>query len=185
MFKTIPRFAGLLALIIMIALPSLLLVKAAYDRHNGKIWRVEIAGYDPRDLLRGHYLNFRYDWNFAKTNDSWSCEYSKNCCLCLIEASPGNIVHPVAKTMACDAPEIRQCHSVVTSRKELNPALGGQVYFIPEKHATQVEDLLRDETQDIQMEIAVPRSGGPAIIRELYIDQQPLESYLLKEQTAP
>lgn len=185
MFKTIPRFAGLLALMIMIALPSLLLVKAAYDRHNGKIWRIEIAGYDPRDLLRGHYLNFRYDWNFAQTNDVRSCEYGKNCCLCLTEASPGNHMNPVAKTMACNAPEIRQCQSVVTSGRGVGPALGGHVYFIPEKQAAQVENLLRDEKQDVQMEIAVPRSGGPAIIRNLYIDQQPLEAFLLKEQEQP
>lgn len=185
MFKTIPKSAGLLALIIMIALPSLLLVKAAYDRHNGKIWRVDIAGYDPRDLLRGHYLNFQYSWNYANTNDSRTCEYGKSCCLCLNEASPGNHINPVAKTMACNAPEIRQCQSVVTSGRSASPSLGGHVYFIPEKQAAQVEELLRDDTQDVQMEIAVPRSGGPAIIRKLYIDQQKLEDFLLKEQAKP
>ena len=29
---------------------------------QGTDWEVPIQGYDPRDLLRGHYVEFRYDW---------------------------------------------------------------------------------------------------------------------------
>lgn len=29
---------------------------------QGTDWLVPIAGYDPRDLLRGHYVQFSYDW---------------------------------------------------------------------------------------------------------------------------
>jgi hypothetical protein len=29
---------------------------------QGAEWDVPIMGYDPRDLLRGHYIVFRYDW---------------------------------------------------------------------------------------------------------------------------
>lgn len=29
---------------------------------QGTEWDVPIAGYDPRDLLRGHYVQFTYDW---------------------------------------------------------------------------------------------------------------------------
>lgn len=29
---------------------------------QGTEWLVPIAGYDPRDLLRGHYVIFTYDW---------------------------------------------------------------------------------------------------------------------------
>ncbi|MEO9469460.1 GDYXXLXY domain-containing protein [Parasphingorhabdus sp.] len=32
------------------------------ESHQGVEWDVPIAGYDPRDLLRGHYVQFRYDW---------------------------------------------------------------------------------------------------------------------------
>lgn len=31
-----------------------------YD--SGTEWEVPIAGYDPRDFLRGHYVEFTYDW---------------------------------------------------------------------------------------------------------------------------
>jgi hypothetical protein len=30
--------------------------------HEGTEWEVPIEGYDPRDLLRGHYVEFTYDW---------------------------------------------------------------------------------------------------------------------------
>ncbi|EAQ28760.1 hypothetical protein NAP1_14213 [Erythrobacter sp. NAP1] len=34
-----------------------------YESRQGTEWDVEIRGYDPRDLLRGHYVQFSYDWN--------------------------------------------------------------------------------------------------------------------------
>ena len=34
-----------------------------YQSRQGTEWDVEIQGYDPRDLLRGHYVQFTYDWN--------------------------------------------------------------------------------------------------------------------------
>jgi hypothetical protein len=30
--------------------------------HSGTEWEVPIQGYDPRDYLRGHYVEFSYDW---------------------------------------------------------------------------------------------------------------------------
>lgn len=30
--------------------------------NTGTEWEVPIAGYDPRDYLRGHYVEFSYDW---------------------------------------------------------------------------------------------------------------------------
>lgn len=30
--------------------------------NQGTEWEVPIAGYDPRDFLRGHYVEFSYDW---------------------------------------------------------------------------------------------------------------------------
>ncbi len=33
-----------------------------YQSQQGTLWDVPVMGYDPRDLLRGHYVEFRYDW---------------------------------------------------------------------------------------------------------------------------
>lgn len=178
MFRTIPKFFAALALILTVALPTLLLAKAVYDRQQGKIWLIDIAGYDPRDLLRGHYLNFTYDWNYA--DDETLSSYTTQC-LCLTETAPGQNSNPVAKIMDCQAPEIKQCGSKLISRGHRSTIAGAQVYFIPEEEGPRLEHLLRGDAHGFQMEIAVPRSGGPAIIRDLYINQQKLGDFLIKE----
>ena len=78
---------------------------------QGTEWDVPIAGYDPRDLLRGHYVQFRYDWPMVRENDipAWSGSRSN---LCIIGSSPRiervemqDPFRPVpeASTLNCDA----------------------------------------------------------------------------------
>lgn len=38
---------------------------------RGTEWDVPIAGYDPRDLLRGHYVIYTYDWPGLAETDDW------------------------------------------------------------------------------------------------------------------
>jgi GDYXXLXY protein len=40
---------------------------------EGTDWEVPVQGYDPRDLLRGHYIQFQYDWPGESENnrDQW------------------------------------------------------------------------------------------------------------------
>lgn len=33
-----------------------------HQAQQGQEWLIPIRGYDPRDLLRGHYVQYRYDW---------------------------------------------------------------------------------------------------------------------------
>jgi hypothetical protein len=33
-----------------------------YRAQQGTEWEVPVSGYDPRDLLRGHYIQYQYDW---------------------------------------------------------------------------------------------------------------------------
>lgn len=37
--------------------------KSDHTYRQGTEWEVPIAGYDPRDYLRGHYVDFTYDWS--------------------------------------------------------------------------------------------------------------------------
>jgi hypothetical protein len=36
---------------------------------QGQDWLIPIQGYDPRDLLRGHFIRYRYDWPVAASTD--------------------------------------------------------------------------------------------------------------------
>lgn len=56
------RIARLAALIVpVIGLGSLWCLSDQHFR-QGTEWEVPIEGYDPRDFLRGHYVEFTYDW---------------------------------------------------------------------------------------------------------------------------
>jgi hypothetical protein len=51
---------------VALALPLIGLAAAwAVSHHRGQQgtdWEVPVQGYDPRDLLRGHYIVFQYEW---------------------------------------------------------------------------------------------------------------------------
>ncbi|MGL6043048.1 MAG: GDYXXLXY domain-containing protein, partial [Sandaracinobacteroides sp.] len=47
-------------------------------------WRIPIEGYDPRDPLRGQYVQFSYGWDFA--GDRTLCASPVGCHLCLSES---------------------------------------------------------------------------------------------------
>ena len=46
---------------------------------QGTEWDVPIAGYDPRDLLRGHYVIYTYDWPGLEGREPW--EYAGELCI--------------------------------------------------------------------------------------------------------
>lgn len=56
------RAARLLAAILPLAGLSGLWAMSIHTYNQGTEWEVPIAGYDPRDILRGHYVEFSYDW---------------------------------------------------------------------------------------------------------------------------
>jgi hypothetical protein len=47
-----------------------------YKSRQGTDWEVPVAGYDPRDLLRGHYVEFTYDWpGEARENNAYLTQF--------------------------------------------------------------------------------------------------------------
>jgi hypothetical protein len=76
------RFARLAALALPLAGLAGLWFQADSHYRTGTEWEVPIEGYDPRDYLRGHYVEFSYDWpGFAESDIIPSS-------LCLEGASP-------------------------------------------------------------------------------------------------
>lgn len=56
------RAARFVAVLLPLAGLAALWGTSANTYHHGTEWEVPIEGYDPRDLLRGHYVEFAYDW---------------------------------------------------------------------------------------------------------------------------
>lgn len=56
------RIGSLLALVLPVAGLAGLWAWTESWTQEGTDWEVPVQGYDPRDLLRGHYIEFAYDW---------------------------------------------------------------------------------------------------------------------------
>ncbi len=70
------------ALLLPIVAFAVLVVRAELLRASGPVFRVAIAGYDPRDLLQGHYLRYRLQWPALGACDGATC------CLCRWRSAP-------------------------------------------------------------------------------------------------
>jgi hypothetical protein len=68
--------------------------------NTGTEWEMPIAGYDPRDYLRGHYVEFTYDWPGLDARRDMPVES-----LCLEGAAPAlTRATVVSKGKACAHP---------------------------------------------------------------------------------
>jgi len=63
------RAVRLAAAVLPLAGLAVLWVQSDRVYRTGTEWEVPIMGYDPRDYLRGHYVEFTYDWPVLKTRD--------------------------------------------------------------------------------------------------------------------
>ena len=158
------------------------------NKETGTLWRVPVTGYDPRDLLRGHYLTYRYDWNWE--SESRSCA-NRKCVLCLNEAQAGGNTNPLVSYASREAAP-KMCASYMNgrfygSRFEIGPKRGNNLrrYYIPEEHASRLDRILRnwsgeEEEHDFEIGLRVNSSGG-AFIEGMYIDDVPLEEWVKRE----
>lgn len=77
------------SLVILLPLAGLAYVWQDTHRQSrmGVEWEVPVSGYDPRDLLRGHYIMFRYDWPIADSGATMQDD-APSTGLCLIGRAP-------------------------------------------------------------------------------------------------
>jgi uncharacterized membrane-anchored protein len=174
------QLAALVLLLPLLVLGGIV-AKNQRDIASAKTWRVKITGYDPRDLLFGHYLNFRFDWG-ASRNDT--CSAGQSCCLCL-NAQNGSTT-PIASLKTCEA--ATQCVSRVPvpdptrNNDAFNPE-GAQRYFIPESAANQLNTLLANRQFNLQVDVKITPSGQH-ILGDLYIDTVEWRDYLRQHPEA-
>ncbi|NBB25719.1 hypothetical protein GVM20_11325 [Porphyrobacter sp. SLTP] len=107
--------------------------------HQGTEWEVPIQGYDPRDYLRGHYVEFSYDWpGFdARELDQWPAA------LCLAGKPPRlDAVSAADDAAACPHPITTDGNGVYG----ISALMTGRLY-IGQDRAAQLEEQLRSGDQ--------------------------------------
>ena len=170
-------YAALSALAFALLIPAGLAAKAQLDLRNADAYRVPIAGYDPRDMLRGHYLVFRFEWPWVKgrePDENICAEDMSNCCVCL----SGDKAAPTAHLQMCPKTPDDSCPAPLRGYAHGNGQfdIGISQYYIPESRAEELEDLLREGKTDFRLGL-VSRPGAKALIEKLYIGGKSLEHY--------
>lgn len=134
-----------LALALALPLAGLVLSIAAREAglSGASEWRIPIAGYDPRDPIRGRFIMFRYDWrvagNPADCNDAV-------CTVCL-EEKDGDIVAAIASPAAACPARIDVKGSAIRIARQREghlPDFSSRI-FVSETSAPQLEQMLRDQ----------------------------------------
>lgn len=178
-----PRLRVLAALLPVVGLLGLV-VRSELAR-QGAEFRLGIVGYDPRDLLAGHFLRYQYelDWqgesscgvgypsSAAGGNEpavSARPHLQSGCCLCLTrQGQPPS--SPAVRQVSCA--EVRGCDGWLYS-EQLQPP---QRYYVPEDRALELEHALRGRKAAVDV---VTSPSGTAAVRELYLDGLPWRTAL-------
>lgn len=132
----------------------------------GEIWRFDIGGYDPRDLLRGRYLRFRIEEQWGEPREA-TAETME--CACLERT--GDETAPILHAASCSFARAR-CDSFVV-RDELQKL---DRFYIPEARAGDLEKRLQDAAarDAAQILVAIDRHGTPVIV-DLLVDGTPID----------
>lgn len=154
---------------------------------KGAQFRLAITGYDPRDLLAGHFLRYQYelDWQgesscgvheadaLGSATPLRRPQLQSGCCLCLTrQAEPP--ASPAVQQLTCS--EARSCDGWLYS-EQLQPP---HRYYVPEERALELEQALRGRKAAVDI---VSSPTGTAAVGELYLDGLPWRTAL--EQPAP
>jgi uncharacterized membrane-anchored protein len=158
MTDRLKRASLILALALPIAALGIMVARGEVITRSGRAYRISIEGYDPRDLVRGHYLRYRLDFRWEEPRER--CTVAE-CAYCLRgEAGSEPLVVRVGRddTAGCDAsfPE--------TQLDRL------QQFFIPEDRGPVLERALR--SRDAKLLVKVSR-GGSVVIQDLLLDGRP------------
>ncbi len=155
----------LAAVLIPIAGLCALIAHAELRKRATDQWLIPIAGYDPRDLISGHYLQFRYDWaKLGVEGDACRWSHGSTCCICLRPGPGGDLMHPRAETMTCT--RASACAAYLNDDAAFER---GRVY-IPENEGDRLQRLVRDRRAAV---LITPQPSGAPTVNALYIDERP------------
>jgi hypothetical protein len=132
---------------------------------QGTEWKVPIAGYDPRDLLRGHYVIYTYDWPG-------------------LADAPGDLAYQPALCLEGTAPVItrvyvpqgRLCPNRVEARGGLGDPEGGLVsgrLYVSQTEGARLERQLRDPALQGFIRIRVRKDGHLTPLRLTFRPRPP------------
>jgi len=107
--------------------------------------RLPVAGYDPVDLLHGHYIQFRFDNNVMKGMPPYSSfSESDTTCVCLHRVpAEANGQNATIEYVKCAQKPTLQCEGWTSNAEFFNAT---HKYFVDERYASQLDKIVREAT---------------------------------------
>jgi uncharacterized membrane-anchored protein len=165
MTETTRRILLVVALLLPIAVLGALIGRAELVVQTGTEWAVRIRGYDPRDLLRGQYLQYNVAWKMEGEDCS-----SGACCYCLWNSNPGQPSPPEPSVRIVSCADRAPCESYFPVKR----AASLRQYFIPEGEGARLEQAIRNREAMLLLRV----SSRGVVITDLLLDRKPWRSVL-------
>ena len=144
-------------LIIALLFPIItLLTLTSYKKHlleSGYVVTLKVSGYDPRDLLSGHYLIYTVDYGMNDLCRNYSTIQSAYICL-------------DTKTFSV-MPDISCKHFIAGTCNYGRFEAGIEKFYIPEEKAVMLDKKIRGKQASIVISVS---PGGHAQVKDLLID---------------
>jgi len=167
---TMRRSLPIVAVLLPLAVLVFGIVQAEHHLATSRDWVFDVEGYDPRDLLRGHYIQFQL--SLANDGALEECEDGAGgaCCWCLTATGPD--APPRVRRATCETAKA-QCDGILQT--QLADEL--QRYYIPESDAAELDERFRDAAAagTTRLRVAIDDEGVPQI-EALLVDGEEIRS---------
>ncbi len=157
----------------LLLLPIIILILWAIyheiNSNNGTEVTLNITGYDPRDLLSGHYLT--YQINYPKINIA-QCQEYRSMGEVFLNLDTGEISDTKTTT---DTWLMGRC-----GHNNFNSGLNK--FYIPQKYAKELDNILRTGKFPASIKVMITNSGK-GYVKQLYFDGMPWQQFLENSDT--
>ena len=147
-------------LILSIIFPIICLITLIFYKQSivsqGLVFELNIKGFDPIDVLSGHYVTYTVDYpeNPCLDEQEYACV-----CLKLNESNPSNLGIDCEKKSYCDAILKGECKNKIFRA-------GIERYYIPENRAKEIDEIVRAGKSKIKISVS---QSGEAIVTDLLL----------------
>jgi|GEM_PF-2824454 len=183
------RIAAALVIVPTVLLAGLVL-KHELALEKAQTWRVKIAGYDPRDMLKGHYLSFEFDWVWKDKTHPF-CKNDEECCFCFESKGTKTAgIPPIPTVSYLHCKEAgKMCKSFIRVEATTGNRDDGfypendHRYYVAENKASSLERVLESQNHNVTVDLKVLPSGLH-MLGELCIDNVPWRDWLAQNPKA-
>ena len=159
-----------------------MLARSEYRASDSKTWRIEIVGYDPRDLIHGHYLRYNYVLSLTNPISPHSEEQTRKSLNRLNEDDRGQFVcfsKPAGTTIIMQLKQESLSQYACDSLVRIENLAGPKKYLIPEVSAAQLDVALT--TQKSSVDLIIDSEGG-VMVGDLYLEGRPWREVIPKSE---